>query len=76
MIDIEELKLATGLLLRIRRECCDGKTGIPMSNINDIAMGILKRADLVVCRNLEKKLEYYVGVSDKGRKLCKLLGVY
>ncbi len=76
MIDIEELKLATGLLLRIRKESCDGKTSIPMSNINDIAMGILKRADLVVCKNLEKKLEYYVGVSDKGRQLCKLLGVY
>lgn len=72
----QEMGLAIQLLLKIRSECCDGRTIIEMCNTNDVAMNILKRIDLVICRTLEKELQYYVGVSDKGRKLVKQLGAY
>lgn len=72
-----EMALAIPLLLKIRGECCDGRTTINKNNLNDIAMNILKRLDLVVCKDWKyDDLIYYVGVSDKGRKVCRLIGAY
>jgi hypothetical protein len=72
----QENGLALQLLLKIRGECCDGKTHVEMSNLNDISMNILKRMDLVDCRTLEKELVYYVGVNEKGRTLARQFGAY
>lgn len=70
----EEITLAVGLLIDIYKDCACGRTSIPMSNINDIAMNILKRTDLVICRDNTTDHTYYVGVSDKGYELCKIFG--
>jgi len=71
----QEKGLALQLLLKIRSESCDGVIKINMSNINNILINILKRMDLIKCKTFEKELSYYVGVNEKGRKLCKQFGV-
>lgn len=74
MLQTEEITLAVGVLIDIYKDCSGGRTRIPMSNLNDIAMNILKRADLVKCKDEPKELTYYVGISEKGYNLCKVFG--
>lgn len=70
------------LLIKIRRECCDGRTNIEIDDFNKVLMNHLIKNDLVICRISKPSIVnnykrcFYVGISDKARPILKGIGVY
>ena len=82
-INITTTTNAIALLLQIRAEVCDGKTRIKCTPENDYKIAILKKLELVDSRIVEPNTviddyqqDHYVGVTSKGRDLCKRMGFY
>ena len=87
MISIDtEIKITTTvkaveILLLIRTESCDGKTKIRCTPENDYKVAILQKLELVDSRIVAPELDqidqqHDIGVTPKGRDLCRELGFY
>ena len=75
LIDIDIIGDAVKILLKIRREACDGSINVPMQYGTDTLVRFLETKKLIKNKRIYDEDRHYMRLSEKGKLLLEVLGV-